>query len=208
MESTSADSEPRLSKGQKTREDILAAAIRLASVRGLEVLSIGMLASATGMSKAGLLAHFGSKQALQLATVDAARDLVTSRVLAPALLAPPGLPQVRDFAERYLEYIERRVLPGGCFFTAISVEFDDQDGPVRERVCQFLSQRDQRIAGMLQEARSQGQIKADTDIDQLAFELLTLIQGAVVRHQLLRDKGVMERARRAVAAMVGRVALV
>jgi AcrR family transcriptional regulator len=197
----------RQSKGQRTREEILEAAIRLASVRGLEALSIGMLAAETGMSKAGLLAHFGSKQSLQLATVDGARELVWRRVLGPALAAPEGLPQLREFVQRHLDYIEQRVLPGGCFFTAISVEVDDQDGPVRERICQYLAQRDEAIAGLLVRARELGQIRPDTDIRQLVFEVLVLLQGTVVRYLLKRDPDVLARARRAVAGLLDRVVL-
>jgi AcrR family transcriptional regulator len=204
MESTSTEPIIQPSKGQRTRDDIVAAAVRLASVRGLEVLSIGMLATETGMSKAGLLAHFGNKQALQLAAVEAARQLVRSHVFEPALQQAPGLPQVREYVRRHLDYIQRRVLPGGCFFTAISVEFDDQDGPVRDSVCQSMAQRDEAVGGMLRRARKLGQLDAGVDVDQLAFELLTMIQGSVVRYLLSRDETILQRAQRAATAMLAR----
>lgn len=201
-----ADHEPeRMSKGQRTREEILGAAVRLASVHGLEALSIGMLATELGMSKAGLVAHFGNKQALQVAAVDAGRELVRARIVLPSMAEQEGLPQFRAFVQLYFDFIRRRVLPGGCFFTAISVEFDDQDGPVRERLCVHLRERDDLIASIFARAQSLGQIRPDADAAQLAFEMVLLMQGAVVRHQLMRDTDILVRAIRAID---NRIALV
>src|SRR5215831_666421 len=108
--------------GERTRAAILRAAASLATVDGLEGLSIGNLAAAIGMSKSGLYAHFGTKQELQLATVDEAERILTEEVVQPALAAPPGLGQLAAVCEAYFSYVERRVFPGGCFFVATALE--------------------------------------------------------------------------------------
>src|SRR5215831_19255589 len=120
--------------GQRTRAAILRAAASLATTDGLDGLSIGNLAAAAGLSKSGLYAHFGTKQDLQLATVAEAERILTAEVIAPALAAPPGLPQLAAACEAYFSYVERRVFPGGCFFAATALEMGARPGPVRDRV--------------------------------------------------------------------------
>src|SRR5215831_4534176 len=117
----SAPRHPR-ADGERARAAILRAAASLATVDGLEGLSIGNLAAAIGMSKSGLYAHFGTKQELQLATVDEAERILTEEVVQPALAAPPGLGQLAAVCEAYFSYVERRVFPGGCFFVATALE--------------------------------------------------------------------------------------
>ena len=114
--------------GERTRAAILRAAASLATTDGLEGLSIGNLAAATGMSKSGLYAHFGTKQDLQLATVAEAERVLHAEVIAPALAAPPGLAQLAAACEAFLSYVERRVFPGGCFFVATALEMGTRPG--------------------------------------------------------------------------------
>lgn len=118
------DRVPRRSRtdGERTRSAILRTAASLATVDGLEGLSIGNLAAATGISKSGLYAHFGSKQELQLATVDEAERILDAEVVQPALAAQPGLAQLVAVCEEFLDYLRRRVFPGGCFFAAAALE--------------------------------------------------------------------------------------
>src|SRR5215475_7442437 len=120
--------------GKRTRDAILRAAASLATVEGLEGLSIGNLAAATGISKSGLYAHFGSKQELQLATVDEAERILHTEVVEPALAARPGLTQLAAVCEAFFSYVERRVFPGGCFFAATALEMGTHPGPVKDRV--------------------------------------------------------------------------
>src|SRR5215510_9555048 len=120
--------------GLRTRAAILRAAASLATIDGLEGLSIGNLANATGISKSGLYAHFGSKQELQLATVDEAERIFATEVVQPALAARPGLAQLAAVCEAYFGYVHRRVFPGGCFFAATALEMGNHPGPVKERV--------------------------------------------------------------------------
>ena len=120
--------------GERTRGAILRAAGSLATVDGLEGLSIGNLAAAIGMSKSGLYAHFGTKQELQLATVEEAERILDAEVIQPALAARPGLAQLTAVCEAFFSYLQRRVFPGGCFFAATSLEMGARPGPVRERL--------------------------------------------------------------------------
>ena len=130
---------PRRSDGERTRRAILSAAASLATVDGLEGLSIGNLAAATRISKSGLYAHFGSKLELQLATVEEAERILDEEVVQPALAADPGLGQLAAACEAFLSYVERRVFPGGCFFAATSLEMGARPGPVRDRLAAVQS---------------------------------------------------------------------
>src|SRR4051812_1048654 len=121
-------------KGERTRRAILETASALASQHGLDSLSMGGLADATGMSKSGLFAHFGSKEELQLATVEYAADVFTREVIDPARAAPRGVARLWALCDGFLSYLEREVFPGGCFFGATSSEFKNRPGPVRDRI--------------------------------------------------------------------------
>ena len=134
--------------GERTRAMILRAAASLATVDGLEGLSIGNLATATGISKSGLYAHFGSKQELQLATVDEAERILTAEVIQPALAARPGVAQLAAVCEAYFSYVERRVFPGGCFFAATALEMGTRPGPVKDRVAAIQSGFTALLAGL------------------------------------------------------------
>src|ERR1700754_2332937 len=127
-------------KGQRTRAAILAEAARLATVDGLDGLTIGGLASAIGMSKSGLYAHFGSKEDLQLATIASARETFVAEVFVPALDAPQGLRRLYAACDAFLSHIERRVFPGGCFFAVAATDVGTRQGAVRDAVA--AQQRD------------------------------------------------------------------
>jgi len=121
-------------KGQRTRASILQRAVDLASLEGLEGLTIGRLAEELKMSKSGLFAHFGSKEELQLAAIDAAGQRFIDVVVKPAIEAPRGYPRLVAICNSWLDYVRRRVFPGGCFFAAASFEFDGRPGIVRDAV--------------------------------------------------------------------------
>src|SRR5215469_13204719 len=119
-----ARAKPRAPKGERTRESILRVAVNLASLEGLEGLTIGRLADELDMSKSGLFAHFGSKEELQLATVEMARQIFVEHVIKPALEKPEGMERLLKLCQGWLAHVEGRVFKGGCFFTAASLEFD------------------------------------------------------------------------------------
>lgn len=185
----------RLSHAERTRTDILAVTVPLAAKVGLEGLTIGALAEELSMSKAGVFAHFGSKEALQLATVDAAFEQFTNEVLVPAIEAPEGLERLKAFLDAYIAYVLRREEQGGCFFTAASLEFDDRSGEVRKRIDGVLSARTEVIIEELRKAKARRQLKGDPE--QLAFEVIALCTGANVEFQRTRDARVFERLRAA-----------
>src|SRR6184192_3420650 len=108
----------RRSDGERSRETILHEAARLATVDGLDGLSLAHLADAVGMSKSGLFAHFGSKEELQLATVEAASSILEEEVIEPARETPTGVPRLRAYIKRFLDHVEEGVFPGGCFFVS------------------------------------------------------------------------------------------
>src|SRR6476661_4051000 len=122
----------RRSDGERSRTAILREAARLATVEGLDGLSLSRLADAVGMSKSGLFAHFGSKEELQLATVEAASAIFDELVIDPAEEAAPGLPRLRAYIDGFLEHVELSVFPGGCFFVSAMSELDTRPGPVRD----------------------------------------------------------------------------
>ena len=182
--------------GGGTRKLILDTAVRLATVEGLDGLSIGKLATATGVSKSGVYAHFGSKEELQLATVDTARQLFIDVVVMPALHAE-GLSRLRSLCDSFLSYVENRTLPGGCFFAAAAAELGGRPGPLKERV--LADQKDwmRLLTEAAEEAVRRGQLRADTDVAVLVFELNALVISANTVFVLQEDPATLARARAA-----------
>src|SRR5258705_6429601 len=133
-----AASKARRAQGDRSRRAILEEAVHLASAQGLEGLTIGRLASETGMSKSGLFAHFGSKEDLQLATVEAARSIFIEAVIRPAFEAKKGVARLRSLCEIWFEYANSHVFRGGCFFAAASAEFDSRQGRVKDRIAEIM----------------------------------------------------------------------
>jgi AcrR family transcriptional regulator len=164
--------------GERTREAILRGAVSLATVNGLEGLSIGQLADSLGMSKSGVYAHFGSKVDLQLATVGAAERIFRSEVIEPALAAEPGLGQLVALCDAYLDHLARRTFPGGCFFAGAVLEMGTRPGPVRERVAAFQSDLTGLVRRLVVSALDRHQLAAGEEPDALAFELNGLILAA------------------------------
>ena len=189
--------------GERTRAAILRAAASLATVDGLEGLSIGHLAAATGMSKSGLYAHFGSKQELQLATVEEAERIFDAEVVQPALTARPGLAQLVAVCEAFLGYVERRVFPGGCFFATTALEMGTRPGPVRERVAAIQSGFAALLQGSAATAIEQHELPAREDPDRLAFELHAILLAADAKFVLQDDPAVLDLARQVVHQRLG-----
>ena len=185
-------------KGERTRHAILDTAARLATEEGLSPLSLGRLAEATGMSKSGLYAHFGSKEGLQIATVDHAALLFVDEVIAPARAAPRGLPRVWALCERMVDYSERQVFPGGCFFAATSFEFNNKPGPVRDRIAEMIGNWISYLEHAVEQAQQAGELDDSISASELAFELDAFAQQANAKFQLFRDPRAFEDARRAI----------
>jgi AcrR family transcriptional regulator len=187
--------------GVRTRSVIVRAAADLASVEGLDGLSIGQLAGELAMSKSGLIAHFGSKEELQLAAIEDARQRYVQEVIAPALATGPGITRLHSLCEAFLSYIERRVFPGGCFFAAAMAEFDGKaPGPVRDRIAECQQEWMGTLERAAQDARARRQLPASSEPEQLAFELEGALLTANWYFHLYSDPGYLTRARRAVEA--------
>ena len=179
-------------KGATTRAAILERAVDLASVEGLEGLTIGRLAAELKMSKSGLFAHFGSKQELQLATVAAAAERFRTAVVEPALAAPRGAPRLRAMAEGYFDHIA--LYSGGCFWGATSAEYDDRPGPGRDAIPTAL---DAWLAPRTANAGAAG----GADPDRFAFEVYAVVMAANARYRLSGDERVFGYARDALARL-------
>ncbi len=187
--------------GERTRRLILDTAVRLATVEGLDGLSIGTLAAATSVSKSGVYAHFDSKEDLQLATVETARALFIDVVVTP-VIAEEGIVRLEALCESFLSYVENRTLPGGCFFAAAAAELGGRQGPLKARVAE--NQRDwiRLLTAAAEEAASLGQLRADTDVDILVFELNALVIAANTGFILHDDPDIISRARAAVTRVL------
>jgi AcrR family transcriptional regulator len=169
----------------------------LATVEGLDGLSIGTLARTTGHSKSGVYAHFDSKEALQLATIDTARALFIDVVVAPAL-HQRGLDRLRALCESFLTYVENRTLPGGCFFAAAAAELGGRPGPLRQRVAANQKDWISVLTEAANEAVALGELRDDTDVATLVFELNALVIAANTAYILHDDPAVLIRARTAI----------
>jgi AcrR family transcriptional regulator len=187
-------------KGERTRQSILEHAVNLASLEGLEGLTIGRLADELGMSKSGLFAHFGSKEELQLATIEAAGERFINEVLRPVLTEPRGYPRLMAICRSWIEYIRRDVFPGGCFFAAASFEFDGRPGTVRDAIVKAMDDWLNALDRAIVMAQEEGHIDPAVDSKQLSFELNSLFFGANFAHQLRQDKRALEFATKALEA--------
>ena len=196
----------RLRRGDRTRRVVLARAVDLASVEGLDGVSIGRLATDLEISKSGLIAHFGTKEGLQLATIRAARAIFVHTVIEPALETPPGLARVRRLLDAWLEYSSDRRFPGGCFFARASHEYAARPGPVRDALAALDEEWLALIAETVAGAQEVGEVRADVDPTELAFDLDAYLDSANLR-SLLGRPGVYEHARRAVDDRLASVAV-
>jgi len=190
-------------QASKTRQEILRTAADIASAEGLEGLSIGRLAMELKMSKTGVFAHFGSKEQLQLATVDSARQIFMEQIVQPALVHPRGVERLRSMLDHWIGYVENIVFRGGCFFAAASAEFDSRPGRVRDEIANLTKAWMLAIRDEIAFAQSLKQIAANVDPVQLALELHACVQEANWAFKLFNDKSAFRLARRAIARHIG-----
>ena len=185
-------------QGERTRQSILERAVDVASAEGLEGLTIGRLASALALSKSGLFAHFGSKEELQLATVEAAREVFIREVVRPSYDDAEGLARLWKLCDTWLGYVEAGVFRGGCFFAAAAAEFDSRPGPVRDRIAAIMKEWMGALGRAVAEAQAAGQLDPALEPAQLAFEINSLELGANWAFQLHGDREAFARARAAI----------
>jgi AcrR family transcriptional regulator len=189
--------------GERTREAILHAAASLATVYGLDDLTIGHLAATLGMSTSGLHAHFGSKQELQLATVTEAARVFDEEVVQPALAAPAGLGQLTAVCESFFAHLERHTLPGGCFMASAAVLIGTHPGPVRDLIAAFQAQFGELIRGFAATAVATNELPEGEDPDRLAFELNGIMLATDTNFVQHEDPAVLDLARQIVRQRLG-----
>jgi AcrR family transcriptional regulator len=203
----SSDPKPApLRKGARSRLAILRAAADLATVEGLEGLSIGSLATHIGMSKSGLYAHFQSKEDLQLATVETAKQIFDADVVEPTQTVGDPLEQIRALSDAFLAHVRRRVFPGGCFFISTSAEFDTRPGPVKDRLLDFQSEWSERLERLVTDAQERGSLRPQERASQLVFELTSFLLMGNTAFVMNDDPAYLDRARAAVDERLRRAA--
>jgi AcrR family transcriptional regulator len=194
----------RRADGERSRAAILDAATQLATVAGLDGLSIGRLADHIGMSKSGLYAHFGSKEELQLAAVDTAVEIFADAVIRPAREVEGAFARLEALCERYLAYLEKPVFPGGCFFASAEAELDTHPGPVREKLVEVMGTWLGLLERRVRQAQEAGEIDSSEDPALLAFELDAFMKMGNAVTLLRGGQDGLEQARRAIRARLER----
>ncbi|SBT49266.1 TetR/AcrR family transcriptional regulator [Micromonospora auratinigra] len=189
-------SDGRVARGDRTRTAVLDAAVSLATEVGLDGLSLGQLADRLGVSKSGLFAHWRSKEALQLATVERAVAQWQERIVEPALRAPRGVRRLRALHDARIDFYAARVLPGGCFFASTDFEFNARPGPVRDRLAEAFGRWTALLERLVDEAVALGELPAGLDVAQLAYEIDALGISAAMRSRLLAPEPTYRHARR------------
>ncbi|MFE6776310.1 TetR/AcrR family transcriptional regulator [Streptomyces sp. NPDC057702] len=196
----------RIERGNQTRRLILQRAVNIASVEGLEGLSLGRLAGELRLSKSGVFALFGSKEELQLATVRTAIKIYVEHVVHPARDLPAGLGRIWHLCGNWLTYSEQRVFPGGCFFYSVSAEYDAREGKVRDAVTTAHGNWFSLLETAIDQARRAGEVREDTDIPQLAFELVALLETANAESVLHHNNTSYQKATKGIRARLRGVA--
>jgi len=190
--------------GLKSRQAILDTAARLATTHGLEGLSIGELAQHIGMSKSGLYAHFKSKEELELATIDAAAEIFANDVIRRVPDSARGVARVMALSEAFFQHLARRVFPGGCFFATVAAQLAPRPGRARDRVSQLQEEWFGQFIAALRQACDDGEIQADTDLDQLAFEITAMLFRANFAWIMTENERALNQARIGIRGVLGR----
>ncbi len=183
-----------LPKGRQTRAAILDAALALASHQGLEGLSIGALAEVTQMSKSGVFAHFGSREELQISVVREYHARFAQEIFEPAMKEPRGLARLRALYERWFKRVSVEI-DAGCIYISGAVEFDDRPGPVRDALVAMVQTWQDALERAIRIAIAEGHLRADTDPQQMLFEIHGLILALHHDARFLRHPGAEARAR-------------
>lgn len=171
---------------------------------GLAGVTLGVLADRVGMSKSGLFAHFHSKEEVQIELLEHMAEFARERVVQPSMAADEGLPRLRALVRNWFGWAQRAGLPGGCPVAAGFFEFDDIDGPVRNKILEMESEWRRLLIGLVQHAVDLGQFRRDLDVDQFVWELCAIYLGHHTAHRFLRSADADARAVSAFEALVDR----
>jgi AcrR family transcriptional regulator len=185
-------------RGERSRQAILETAARLATVEGLEGLSIGRLAEVLGISKSGLYAHFGSKEELQLATIETAVEIYNREIVEPALAVDPGIKRVLRLCDAFFDFVGSGDFPGGCFFVYTSVDPANRRESIRTRLANEQRTWLGFIEQLVGEAIEADELPQTANPKRLAFELDAIMIGADANFVLLRERQFLDEGRAAV----------
>ena len=191
-----------MSKGERTRSNILDAAVAFASVRGFEALSIGTLAERVGMSKSGLFGHFGSREDLQIAAIEAATERFAELVYRPALKAPRGLPRLSALMDNWLGWVRHCGWDGGCPLEAAIHEFGNRQGPVRDAIVGHFSRLERELARTVRLCVDAGDFRKELDVDLFVFRLLGAVMAFHYRRRLRGGRTADAHTRAAFASLI------
>ncbi len=204
---SSQGDESRRLKGQSSRTTILLTAAQLVTTKGLAGLSIGELAAEVGMSKSGLYAHFKSKEELELATIEMAAVIFDREVLQPAMKAPAGTKRLQALVNSFLSHLERRVFPGGCFFSALAAELDTRPGLARDRVVEVLGNWLTLLRQCILEAQDLQEIDPHAEVAQAVFEIEAMLLAANFLFVMMNDPIHLTQGRQGVENVLARLAV-
>src|SRR4051812_3938073 len=188
----------------ESRASSVEAAVDLASVEGLEGITIGRLAGELSMSKSGLVGRFGDKEALQRAVLAAAIERFTDAVWRPAQAATPGIARLEAIIDAWIAHLREGVFPGGCFVTTASVEYDARPGPMRDDVAAAVRRWLGVLEGEARRARDAGDLPPGREPADVAFELHSLASGGSVAGRPLDDPAALDRTHAAMRRAIGR----
>lgn len=192
------------SMASTTREKILREGLALASKTGLEGVTLGVLATQVGMSKSGLFAHFHSKEAVQISLLEQTDAMSTAAIIEPAMQVPAGLPRLKAVVRNWFGWATRAGLPGGCPAAAGMFEYDDVEGPVRDKILELEASWRGLLAGFVGEAVERGHLRSKLDIDQFVWELFGIYLAHHIASRFIRSPDANRRAETAFAALVER----
>jgi AcrR family transcriptional regulator len=189
-----------------TRDRILENGLALMSQAGLAGVTLGVLADQVGMSKSGLFAHFKSKEEVQIALLEHSAEFAAARVVLPAMQAAEGLPRLKALVENWFGWTRRAGLPGGCPVAAGFFEFDDVEGPVRNKILEMEGEWRKLVTGLVRQAMACGHLRRDLDADQFVWELGGIYLSHHAAYRFLRSKDADRRAATAFEALLARAA--
>jgi AcrR family transcriptional regulator len=195
-----------MGESRSTRERILDRGLALASQSGLEGVTLGVLANQVGMSKSGLFAHFSSKEAVQISLLEHSTKFGAATIVVPAMKEPEGLPRLRALVTNWLGWARRAGLPGGCPVAAGMFEYDDADGPVRDKLRQMEAEWRALLASLVNQAIQQKHFRRDLDVDQFVWELCGIYLSHHSAARFLRSPDADRRAQAAFDALLKRAA--
>ena len=187
--------------GKKKHDAILKTAMQIASQEGLDALTIGRLANMLDMSKSGLFGHFGSKENLQLETIEAARNIFIAQVVTPAIEESSGIEMISKLCDLWFSYVERCVFSGGCFFLTATHEYKNKPGAIRDALSQNMQDWLDMIARMVLKGQREESLQSNVDPEQIAFELNAIAMASNWQHQLFDRPEAFEQGRAAAQRM-------